>query len=539
MAFKIPSNWDLTTFGELAYIRNGYAFKSSFFSNVPKEHHTIPLVKQSQLVNQEVDLTNAVFLPDDFLEKYNAYKLEKGDILIGMSGSIGKVCRYETDIPSLQNQRTGKISLRSSNSLNNNFFGLFLSSLESTLVEKAKGMGVQNISAKDIEQLPFYLPPFAEQQKIVEKVEELFSEIDNGIKSLETAKKQLEVYRQSLFKSAFTGNLTVEWRRTTHDYLEDSPDLLDHYQQIREDDYLSKLQKWKELNKEWEKDKSRIKPSKPSKLKKIVESSTNGINKFSELPNFWHYIRLGFLTEDPVYGTSKKCDYESNDGVGVLRIPNISEGFIDSKDLKFAYFSDEEITSYKLEKDDLLTIRSNGSVSLVGKTALVRSVDTNKLFAGYLIRLRPFKQHVNGKYLHYAFESQFVRNQIEFLAKSTSGVNNINSSELQSLIIPIPSLEEQNEIVNQLDNFLDTNKMLSEQLEIELKKASHLKSAILTKAFSGQLVPQDPNDEPASILLERIQAEKEKVLAKANKAPKKTIKPRTKTAKKMSLLNRN
>lgn len=533
MAVNIPANWALTTFGELAYIRNGYAFKSSFFSNVPKENYTIPLVKQSQLVNQEVDLSSAVYLPDDFLEKYNAYKLEKGDILIGMSGSIGKVCRYENDIPSLQNQRTGKISLRSSNSLNNNFFGLFLSSLESTLIEKAKGMGVQNISAKDIEELPFYLPPFAEQQKIVDKVEELFSEIDDGIQSLEIAKKQLEIYRQSLFKNAFTGNLTIEWRHTNNN-LKDSSILLNYYQQIREDDYLRKLETWKELNKEWEKNKSKTKPSKPSKLKKIVEVSKNGINNFPELPNSWNYVRLGFLIEDPVYGTSKKCNYENSDGIGVLRIPNISEGFIDSTDLKFAYFSDEEISSLKLEDNDLLTIRSNGSVSLVGKTALVRGTDTDKLFAGYLIRLRPFKQHVNGKYFHYAFESQFVRNQIEFLAKSTSGVNNINSSELQSLIIPIPSLEEQNEIVNQLDNLLDTNQMVFEQLEVEIKKAYHLKSSILSKAFSGQLVPQDPNDEPASVLLERIKAEKEEELAKskANKAPKKPTKRKTKTTKK-------
>ena len=234
-----------------------------------------------------------------------------------------------------------------------------------------------------------------------------------------------------------------------------------------------------------------------------------------------------------MYGTSKKCNYENNDGLGVLRIPNISKGFIDSTDLKFAYFSDEEIASYKLEKDDLLTIRSNGSVSLVGKTALVRSTDTDKLFAGYLIRLRPFKQHVNGKYLHYAFESLFVRNQIEFLAKSTSGVNNINSSELQSLIIPIPILEEQNIIVNKLDNLLDVNRMVSEQLEVEIKKANHLKSSILTKAFSGQLIPQDLNDEPASVLLERIKAEKEEEQAKvkANKAPKKSGKRKTEATK--------
>lgn len=517
MSINIPQGWALSNLGSIATYINGRAFKPTEWETTGK-----PIIRIQNLNNPTAPYN---YTNQEFQEKY---RVKKGNLLFAWSASLGTYIWKNDD--AWLNQHIFKVIPH--RGIDKNFLFYLLTHVTNELYAKAHGSGMVHVTKGVFDENPALIPPIKQQILIVQKIEELFSEIDDGIQSLETTKKQLDIYRQSLFKNAFAGNFTIEWRNTNNN-LKDSSTLLAHYQKIREDDYLKKFETWKELNKEWEKNKSKSKPSKPSKLKKIVEVSKNGINNFPDLPNSWNYVRLGFLIEDPVYGTSKKCDYESNDGIGVLRIPNISEGCIDSTDLKFAYFSDEEISSLKLEDNDLLTIRSNGSVSLVGKTALVRGTDTDKLFAGYLIRLRPFKQHVNGKYLHYAFESQFVRNQIEFLAKSTSGVNNINSSELQSLIIPIPSLEEQNEIVNQLDNLLDTNQMVFEQLEVEIKKAYHLKSSILSKAFSGQLVPQDPNDEPASVLLERIKAEKEEELAKAkaNKAPKKPTKRKTKATK--------
>ena len=201
----------------------------------------------------------------------------------------------------------------------------------------------------------------------------------------------------------------------------------------------------------------------------------------------WEMVKLGEVIEKPTYGTSKKCDYDI-EGTGVLRIPNIGNGYIIDDDLKFAVFSDEEKEKYSLKEGDLLTIRSNGSVDLVGKCALVSSKEENYLFAGYLIRLRPMSSKVDSKYLIFTMESHYLRIQIEDKAKSTSGVNNINSVEIQNLVISLPPLPEQQRIVAEIERRLSQASTSSAYIENALQEAEALRQSILKKAFSGELV---------------------------------------------------
>lgn len=141
---------------------------------------------------------------------------------------------------------------------------------------------------------------------------------------------------------------------------------------------------------------------------------------------------------------------------------------------------------------------------------------------------------IDSNFLNYYLNSHIAKTYGNSV--KTDGVNqsNINGEKLQNYPFPFCSLEEQREIVKIISNFLDKEKVTRQYLDSELKRAHLLKQSILQKAFSGQLVPQVPNDEPASVLLERIKAEKEEELAKskANKAPKKPTKRKTKTTKK-------
>lgn len=341
-----------------------------------------------------------------------------------------------------------------------------------------------------------------EQRRIVEKIEAMFDEIDKGVESLHTAHATLGLYRESLLKSAFEGRLTVDWRAQNADKLEAPETLLARIRSERDTRYKSALDAWQDALAEWRADGEKgKKPAKP-KRPRVIPAKASDIG----IPG-WTMIPLGLLIDEPSYGTSKKSDYDGG-SKGVLRIPNIAAGVIDATDLKSANFDEAELEQYELIEGDVLTIRSNGSLSLVGKAALVRSVDTQFVYAGYLIRLRPIPGSLVPKNLVYLMMEPNVRGQIENKAKSTSGVNNINAKELQELQVPICSPAEQAEIVSRLDARLESADALEVEIDAALTRADALRQSILKKAFSGQLVPQASEDEPASALLERIKAEK-------------------------------
>ncbi|EMK19049.1 type I restriction modification DNA specificity domain protein [Leptospira kirschneri serovar Bim str. PUO 1247] len=261
----------------------------------------------------------------------------------------------------------------------------------------------------------------------------------------------------------------------------------------------------------------------------IVEEKDSSLG---ELPSRWKWVKLGKVIEQPRYGTSKKCEY-NRIGKAVLRIPNIGDGIIDDSDLKYAKFDEEEILSYSLKEGDILTIRSNGSVDLVGKCAIITKRDTDYLFAGYLIRLRPVHNKMDPQFLLHLLSSIGIRNQIELMAKSSSGVNNINSEEIKSLQFFMPTLLEQQIIVQEIESRLSVCDKLEDTIQSSLNQAESLRQSLLKKAFEGKLVAQDPKDEPASVLLERIRAEKESIFQKANANSKK------KTSKKQTADNGN
>ncbi len=228
-------------------------------------------------------------------------------------------------------------------------------------------------------------------------------------------------------------------------------------------------------------------------------------------------VHLGDLIEQPKYGSSRKCS-KYPVGKAVLRIPNIGNQYVDSTNLKYARFSDDEASKYSIKEGDLLIIRSNGSVSLVGKTAIVSKKDTDALYAGYLIRLRP-NANLNSHYAFYVLSSPQLRNQIEFKAKSTSGVHNINSDEIKSLRVPFCSPKEQLKIVEEIESRFSVCDQLEQTIETNLQKAESLRQSILKQAFEGKLTERwrkehkdlISGENSAEALLKRIMSEKDSV----------------------------
>ena len=202
-------------------------------------------------------------------------------------------------------------------------------------------------------------------------------------------------------------------------------------------------------------------------------------------------IHLGDAIEKPRYGTSKKCDYPCTaNSTAVLRIPNIDtkNGRVDSSDLKYAEFNEKELEQLSLKNGDILIIRSNGSISLVGSSAIIRKCDTDKTYAGYLMRLRILnKEKLLPQYLLYYFSSPDARRYIESVAKSTSGVNNINSQEISKLCVPLSSIEKQEKTVAEIEMKLSVYHEIEKSVDTVLVQADAMRQSILKQAFEGAL----------------------------------------------------
>lgn len=190
------------------------------------------------------------------------------------------------------------------------------------------------------------------------------------------------------------------------------------------------------------------------------------------------------ILSDIKYGTSEKSDYTYT-GLPVIRIPNITGSIVDLEDLKFLKSS--KSSDYDLvERNDILMIRSNGSRELVGKCALVDEAIVGKAYASFLIRLRP-NPTINPKYLFGFLSSSLARNQLFAKAKSSAGINNINSKEICSVDIWLPDKKEQQEIVRILDSLLAKEQQAKEAAENVLNQIDLMKKAILARAFRGEL----------------------------------------------------
>ena len=218
---------------------------------------------------------------------------------------------------------------------------------------------------------------------------------------------------------------------------------------------------------------------------------------------------------DIKYGTAQKCT-PAPTGSPVLRIPNIGDGSVRLDDLKYAKLPARELSALRLVSGDILMIRSNGSVSLVGKTALVSEREAGFAYAGYLIRLRADCGRVLPEYLNLALQTHSVREQIEIPARSTSGVHNINSTEVLNLKINLPDLDAQKAAVRRVEALFKLADAIEKRVELATKRADKLTQAILAKAFRGELVPTEAelarregrDYESASVLLGRIRTER-------------------------------
>jgi type I restriction enzyme S subunit len=364
--------------------------------------------------------------------------------------------------------------------------------------EMQRGATKVGLGLDDVRNATVPIAPLPEQHRIVEKIEELFSDLDAGVASLQRAKANLKRYRASVLKSAVEGRLTEEWRKE-HPQAEDGQMLLDRVLRERrekwEKDQLLKFkEKGKEPPKNWE--------------SKYEEPSAPDTSELPELPDGWVWATVGCLITHTQNGFGKRSQ-DAGQPTVVLRLADVTDGEICLADTRRVNATVDEIQQYGLEPNDLLAIRVNGSPDLVGR--FVRFVDAKEpvLFCDHFIQLRTPLAGL-ARYLRYFADTRAVRHFVEENKVCSAGQNTVSQSTLMRLPVPLPPLAEQEQIVALVEERLSQIDSAEKTIDSELIRSKRLRQSILKTAFEGKLVPQDPKDEPASVLLERIKATRER-----------------------------
>lgn len=437
-----------------------------------------------------------VYLDEKQAAELDNVKVKAGDVLLNITGaSIGRVNRCPEALDGARvNQHV--CIIRPIPQVDAAFLRYYLSSpqLQQIISQIQTGVTRQALTKEMILNFELPIAPVNEQARIVAKIEELFSELDAGVAALERVRAGLKRYRAAVLKAAVEGKLTEDWR-AQHPDTEPASVLLERILAERrrkwEEAQLAKFaQTGKQPPKGW-----REKYPEPRSLEKA--------NRL-ELPDGWCGISLDQIVARSEYGTSVKCDYQA-DGPPVLRIPNIARGDLDLQDVKRATAPIEIPPDDELLKGDMLVCRTNGSISLIGKAALVKSpLQPPHTFASYLLRFRLVEPEILPKWTHVIFSSRQGRSFIERHATSSAGQHNVSLSLLNGMPLPLPPHAEQRAIVAEVERRLSLVDEVEAQVEANLKRAARLRQGILKRAFEGKLVPQDPSDEPAERLLDRI-----------------------------------
>ncbi|MGB3225453.1 MAG: restriction endonuclease subunit S [Desulforhopalus sp.] len=513
--FTIPSNWKWARMESVAcYIQRGKGPKYD-------EKGRARVVSQKCIQWSGFDLTPARRISDKSLEKYGKERiLTKNDLLWNSTGTgtAGRISLYPGSQETVVADSHVTV-IRMTNFIPQ-YIWCYLASptIQMKMVPNQEGSMVSGttnqveLSTNKVFELPVPCPPIEEQKRIVAKVDELMALCDK-LERQQQEREQLfpvlsnalhirlaelttpanlkaifdkintvspEDVRKTIISLAVQGKLVFQdtGDGTAHD-------LIGQVYNLREELLRKKLIR------------------KPKNLLPLDVSKCEFL-----VPPSWTWVRLGDVTIDFRYGTSKRCVYEPIK-IPVLRIPNLQSGRIDPRDMKYTSMSSKEFEALKLRDGDLLIIRSNGSESLVGRSAVITQAENEFAYAGYLVRARipQVEGLVHTPYIHLAMETTYVRKQIEEPIRTTSGVKNINTNELAHLRFPLPPFREQKRIVSKVNQLMTLVNLLEEQQNKKSKTAEAFAQAAVATITGIEIKEQEKMKAPKTELVTKLQLE--------------------------------
>ena len=353
-----------------------------------------------------------------------------------------------------------------------------------------RGTSYPAVRDADVLQQSIPLPPLAEQRRIVAEIETQCTRLDASVAALRRAQANLKRYRASVLKAACEGSLVpteAELARSKGREYEPAAVLLERI--------LAERRAW------WE--------SQEKRRGTYKEPSAVDASALPELPEGWTWAMLSELSELKG-GVTKGQRYKNEQSlreVPYLRVANVQRGFLDLKRISKIETSQENIEQLRLIPGDVL-FTEGGDRDKLGRGWVWKGEIGECIHQNHVFRARPLPNSVIPEFVSW-WGNSFGQDFFSRFGKQTTNLASINLTVLSQFPIPMPPLAEQRRIVAEVERRLSVIQKMEDTVEASLARAERLRQSILKQAFSGKLVSQDPDDEPASVLLERIRAERE------------------------------
>jgi type I restriction enzyme S subunit len=442
------------------------------------------------------------------------FALHDGDVLLseasGSADEVGKpaIWRGEIDLCCFQNT---VIRFRPEATESRFAYYLFHHFAESGVFVKASlGVGIHHLGAQRFSALPMPLPPLREQGRIADRLDELFTDLAAGVSALERVQLKLNRYRSAVLLAAVTSRLTEKWRAQHGPGKETGGQLL---QRI----LIERRRQWEACTlAKYEHD-----GRKPPKnwRDRYVEPATAKTDDLPELPTDWSWATQDQVGEVQL-GRQRSPQHHSGKHMRpYLRVANVYEDRISKDDVLKMNFTPKEFVTYELRYGDIL-LNEGQSMELVGRPAMYRDEVPGSCFQNTLVRQRVF-EGVSPDYALIVALAQFRTGRYRQIARITTSIAHLGAERFAAVEFPLPPFAEQCKIAETVQQKLSQIDAMEAEVERGLARGSRLRQATLKAAFAGKLVPQDPKDEPATALLERIKLERLQASAERNGRPKK------------------
>jgi type I restriction enzyme S subunit len=472
---KIPDNWGTAALGELCEPpQYGWTTRAEYKNNGVK------LLRSTDISSGSIDWTTVPFCETPPPET-SKYQLHSGDIVITRTGAgVGNSFLIQR-IP-VSVFASYLIRFRPDANVNPKYVHYFLKSPAywSAISSNSAGIAQPNVNAKKLASIEVPLAPRKSQDAIVAEIEKQFTRLDAAVAALKRVQANLKRYRASVLKAACGGRLVpteAELARREGRSYEPSSALLERIFAER------KVQLHLNLN----------------------GTLQSPVPRGAHTPDGWLWVSLGDVLHEIQAGRSFKCDERppSKNELGLVKVSAVTWGDFDELESKTCTDSSKFEREFLIRKGDLLFSRAN-TIELVGACVIVGDFNLRLMLSDKILRLKVASSVPKQWVLHW-LRSRFGRSEIERLSTGNqNSMRNIGQDRIKSIRIALPPLSETERIIAELERRFSVVDGIQAQIDLDLKRAQSLKQSILMRAFEGKLVLQDPNDEPASALLERI-----------------------------------